>query len=107
MGVAIVHTNKNTRGRFLFTWGGRGDARGTPLLVLRDVTLFGRVADGYARRVTREIRVSSSQSVDLDAGRASAGPEADIRFYNVDGKTVVIEAVNGAKLAFPVATLCK
>lgn len=107
MGVAIVHTNKNTRGKFLFTWGGRGDARGTPLLVLRDVTLYGRVADGFARRLTREIRISSSQSVDLDKGHAAVGPEADIKFYNADGKTLLIEAINGAKLTFPVASLCK
>ncbi len=107
MGVAIVHTNKNTRGKFLFTWGGRGDARGTPLLVLRDVTLFGRVADGYARRITREIRIGSSQTVDLDTGRAAVGAKADLWFHNVDGKTLLIEAVNGAKLTFPVASLCK
>lgn len=107
MGVAIVHTNGNKRGKFLFTWSGRGDARGTPLLVLRDVTLYGRVADGFGRRITREIRVSSSQTVDLDKGHALVGPEADIRFYNADGKTLLIEAVNGAKLTFPTATLCK
>lgn len=106
-GVAIVHTNKNTRGKFLFTWGGRGDARGAPLLILRDVTLYGRVEDGRGRRVTREIRVSSSQTVDLDAGRASAGPAADLRFRNVDGKTLQVEAVNGAKITFPMASLCK
>jgi hypothetical protein len=107
MGVAIVHTNKNTRGKFLFTWGGRGDAHGTPLLLLRDVTLFGRVADGFAPRLTREIRVSSSQTVDLDTGRASAGPAADIWYRNVDGRMLQIEAVNGARLTFPMATLCK
>ena len=106
-GVAIVHTNKNTRGKFLYTWGGRGDARGTPLLILRDITLYGRVNDGHGLRVTREIRVSASQAVDLDAGRASAGPEADLRFRNLDGKTLVIEPVNGAQLTFPVSTLCK
>lgn len=106
-GVAIVHTNKNAQGKFLFTWGGRGDARGAPLLILRDVTLFGRVQDGHGRRVIREIRVSSSQTVDLDAGRASTGTGADLRFRNVDGKTLQIEAVNGAKLTFPMASLCK
>ncbi|MCG8652562.1 MAG: hypothetical protein MI861_22165, partial [Pirellulales bacterium] len=107
MGVAIVHTNKNTRGKFLFTFGGRAGARGTPLLVLRDVTLFGRVADGFSPRRTREVRVSSSQMVDLDRGRASSGPEADIWYRNIDGQTLQIEAVNGARLTFPVATLCK
>ncbi len=106
-GVAVVHTNKNTRGKFLFTWGGRGDARGTPLLLLRDVTLFGRVEDGYGTRTFREIRVSGAQQIDLDAGRASTGPEADIWYRNVDGRTLVIEAVNGAELSFPMASLCR
>ena len=76
-GVAIVHTNKNTRGKFLFTWSGRGDLRGSPLLILRDVTLFGRVQDGFGRRTYREIRVSSSQTVDLDTGRATQGKRSE------------------------------
>ncbi len=107
MGVAIVHTNKNTRGKFLFTWSGRGDQRGTPLMILRDVTLFGRVEDGYRPKKFREIRVSSSQTVDLDTGRPTQGDAADIWYHAVDAKTILIEAVNGAKLSFPMETLCK
>lgn len=106
-GVAIVHTNANTWGKFLFTYGGRRDSRGTPLLILRDLTLFGRVQDGNAPRVTREIRVSSSQRVDLDSGLAGEGPEADIWFHNIDGRTMYVEAVNGAKLSFPMESLCR
>lgn len=106
LGVAIVRTNKNSWGKFLYSWGGPGDLRGTPLLILRDVTLFGRVEDGANARVTREIRVSSSQQVDLDRGLTGEGQEADIWFHNVDGKTMQIEAVNGATLAFPMETLC-
>ncbi len=107
LGVAIVHTNRNISGKFLFTYGGRRDSRGTPLLILRDVTLFGRVQDGYAPRLTREIRVSSSQRVDLDSGLAGEGEEADIWFHNVDGRTMYVEAVNGARLAFPMESLCR
>lgn len=106
-GVAIVQTNKNLRGKFVYTWGGRGDSRGTPLLILRDVTLYARVEDGTGRKLTREIRVTASQTVDLDKGRASIGANADIRFRNVDGKTLALEAVNGAKLTFPMESLCK
>jgi hypothetical protein len=106
LGVAIVRTNKNTYGKFLFSWGGPGDARGTPLLILRDVTLFGRVQDGNAPKTTREIRVSSSQTVDLDRGLTGEGPESDIWFHDIDGKTMQVEAVNGATLAFPMETLC-
>lgn len=106
-GVAIVRTNANTYGKFLFAWEGPGDARGVPLLVLRDVTLYGKVQDGSARRVTREIRLSASQKADLDRGLPTEGPEADIWFHNVDGKTIYLEAVNGAQIAFPMGSLCK
>lgn len=106
-GVAVVHTNRNTWGKFLYTYGGRRDTRGTPLLILRDVTLFGRVQDGNAKRVTREIRVIATQRIDLDTALAGEGPEADIWFRNVDGKTMTIEAVNGAKLSFPMESLCR
>ncbi len=107
LGVAIVHTNKNTRGKFLFTWSGRGDLRGSPLMILRDVTLFGRVQDGFRPRKFREIRVSSSQTVDLDTGRPTQSKDADIWYHAVDAKTIYLEAVNGAKLSFPMETLCK
>ena len=106
-GVAIVHTNKNTRGKFLFTWSGRGDQRGSPLMILRDVTLYGRVQDGFRPRKYREIRISSSQTVDLDTGRPTQGKDADIWYHAVDAKTIYLEAVNGAKLSFPMETLCK
>lgn len=107
MGVAIVHTNKNMRGKFLFTWSGRGDLRGSPLMVLRDVTLYGRVQDGYGPRKYREIRVSASQTIDLDTGRATQGQDADIWYHAINANTIYLEAVNGAKLSFPMETLCK
>lgn len=107
MGVAIVRTNKNAFGKFLFSWSGRGDLRGMPLLILRDVILFGRVQDGAGVKKRREIRVSASQMVDLDTGRATQGNGADIRYQAIDAKTIQLEAVNGAKLFFPMETLCK
>ncbi len=107
MGVAIVKTNKNATGKFLFSWSGRGDFRGTPLMIVRDVTLYGRVKDGQGRRNTREIRVSAAQSVDLDSGRLSPGENADIRYRAVDANSIYLEAINGAKLLFPMETLCK
>lgn len=108
MGVAIVQTNENARGKFLFSWsGGPGDLRGAPLLILREVTLFGRVEDGSGQHTTREIRVSASQAADLDTGRIGDGAAADVRYRNVDGETLYLEAVNGATLTFPTATLCK
>ena len=107
MGVAIVQTNKNVRGKFLFSWSGRGDLRGTPLLILRDVMLFGRVQDGGGLKKRREIRLSASQMVDLDTGRVTQGQGGDIRYQALDAKTIQLEAVNGAKLFFPMETLCK
>jgi hypothetical protein len=107
MGVAIIQTNAGKWGKFLFTWGGRGDARGNPLLILRDVTLFGDVESGDRPRITREIRLSTGGKVDIDTGLAGEGVEPDIWFHDVDGKTMLIEAVNGASLSFPVETLCR
>lgn len=106
-GVAIIHTNKNARGKFLFSWGSRGGARGTPLLLLKDITVFGRVEDGYRPRLTRELRLSASQGADLDTGRAAAGANADIVYRNTDANTFQIEAVNGARITFPMETLCR
>ena len=107
MGVAIVETNGKARGKFLFSWSGRGDLRGTPLLILRDVTLYSRVQDGGGLKKRREIRISASQTADLDTGRVTQGAGGDIRYQAVDAKTIQLEAVNGAKLFFPMETLCK
>lgn len=107
MGVAIVRTNKNAYGKFLFSWSGRGDLRGTPLLILRDVILFERVQDGAGVKKRREIRVSASQMIDLDTGRATQGNDADILYQAIDAKTIQLEAINGATLFFPMETLCK
>lgn len=107
MGAAVVQTNKNAYGKFLFSWSGRGDLRGTPLLILRDVTTFKNVQDGNGRRAYREIRVSASQMVDLDTGRATQGEGADIRYNASDPKQIVLEAINGAKISFPMETACR
>ncbi len=106
-GVAIVKTNKNAIGKFLFAWSGRGDLRGTPLLILRDVTLYSRVQDGGGMRKRREIRIGANQMVDLDSGRPTQGTSADIHYQALDAKTIQLEAVNGATLLFPLQTLCK
>ena len=107
MGVAIVRTNKNAYGKFLFSWSGRGDLRGAPLLILRQVTLYTKVENGYGMKKRREIRVSALQKIDLDTGKPTQGDGADIHYEAVDAKTIRLEAVNGAKLTFPMETLCK
>ena len=106
-GVAIVHTNNNTWGKLMFTWGAPFN-NGHPSLILKEVTLYGRVMDGYAPRVMRDIQIASSWTYDLDTGNGSnAGKTADIWFHNVDGNTMYIEAVNGAELSFPMESICQ
>ncbi len=106
-GVVIVKTNNNKYGKFLFTWGGKGDVRGNPLLILRDVTTYRRVKDGYGKRVRREIRIPASMTADLDSGLTGQGDKDDVWFHIVDNNNMYVEAVNGAKLTFPLESLCK
>lgn len=107
MGVAVVKTNGNAYGKFLFSWSGRGDLRGTPLLILREVSIYGKVDTGAGLKKFREIRMSAGQTVDLDTGKGTQGNGADIRYQALDTSTIQLEAVNGAKLTFPMETLCQ
>lgn len=104
LGIAVVHTNNNTWGKLLFTWG-RPVQAGQPSLIIKKVVLYGRVLDGYRPRVRRNINIASSFTYDLDTG-TQGGSEADIWFHNVDGEEMYIEAVNGASLTFPMESLC-
>lgn len=104
LGVAVVHTNNNTWGKLLFTWG-RPIQQGQPSLIIKKAVLYGRVADGFRPRVRRDIRIRSSFTYDLDGG-TEGGAGADIWFHNVDGREMYIEAVNGASLKFPMESLC-
>lgn len=105
-GVAVVHTNRNTWGKFMFTWGAP-QQNGHPSLIIKDLTLYGRVLDGYQPRVTPKIVVPTSYQVDLDTSAVGGGTLADIWFHNVDGNTMFVEAVNGATLDFPMESLCR
>lgn len=107
LGIAVVHTNNNTWGKILFSWGAPFD-EGHPSLILSEVVLYGRVRDGHAPRIQRDIIIPSSYKIDLDTGRMkNSGNAADLWFHNVDGKTMYIEAVNGASLEFPLETMCR
>ncbi|PTY38537.1 hypothetical protein BGP77_11685 [Saccharospirillum sp. MSK14-1] len=102
LGVAIIHTNRNTWGKILFTWTGRDN----PILVIKELVLFGRVQDGFRQTQKTDLKVSSSNTLDLDTGR-SGGEGADLWFHNVNGREMYIEAINGATLKFPMESLCK
>jgi len=104
-GIAVVHTNKNSRGKFLFTWS-HPNQSSPPILVIKEVVLYGRVKDGYKPVVRRNLNIKSSFTLDLDTGKMG-GKGADIWFHNVDGKRMYIEARNGATLHFPMQSLCK
>lgn len=106
-GIAIVHTNNNTWGKLLYTWGAPFN-NGNPSLLIKEAVLYGRVLDGYKPRVMRDIVISSSWTFDLDTNNGrSAGDTADIWFHNIDGNTMYIEAINGAELSFPMESLCR
>lgn len=105
-GVAIVHTNRNTWGKLMFTWGAPMQ-NGHPSLIIKDLTLYGRVLDGYAPRTTARINVPTSYTVDLDTATIGGGAQSDIWFHNVDGNTMYIEAVNGAEISFPMESMCR
>jgi hypothetical protein len=97
-GVAVVHTNKNTWGKLLYTWSAGGAE-----LIIKEATLYGRVLDGYAPRTLRNI--PSSYTYDLDTGTLG-GAGGDIWFNNVDGNLMYLAEYGGANLSFPMHTLC-
>lgn len=119
MGVAIVHTNRRTRGKLVFNWDGR-TVGGYPPLVIEETIIYGRVSDGYAPRRLRPILVKPGFAVDLDSGRVSVAPSdltpldnvdnteqaADLA-YSAEGERLAIEAINGATLEFPIESMCK
>ena len=105
LGVAIVHTNSNNWAKLLFTWG-RPVQNSQPTLIVKETTLYQRVTDGNKPVTRRNLNVRSSFRLDLDTGE-TGGTNADIWYHNVDGKTMYIEAVNGAKIEFPLQSLCQ
>ncbi len=104
-GVAILQTNRRVHGKLLFSWGLPRDG-GELSLILESVTLYDKVKDPRSVRRTQRIVVPPSLAVDLDSGRLGDDEAADLRFRNMDGQIMFIEAVNGARLEFPMASLC-
>lgn len=99
-GIAVVHTNKNTWGKLLYTWSAGGKE-----LIIKEATLYGRVIDGYAPRTLRNITIPSSYTYDLDTGTLG-GSGADIWFHNVNGTEMYLQQYGGANLTFPMKSLC-
>jgi len=105
LGIGIVRTNSNQRGKFLFTWGAPFN-NGSPTLIVKEAVIHRLVKTGDRPIVWRNLKIKSSFSLDLDTGQIG-GDKADIWFHNIDGRTMYIEAVNGAQLEFPMHSLCK
>lgn len=106
MGIATFRTNKNSYGKFLYTWGAPFK-NGNPSLILKDVVIYGRVMDGFKPKKISKIVVPSSFTVDLDTFQVGAGSKSDVWFHNINGRTMFIEARNGADLHFPMESMCK
>ncbi|MDD9852078.1 MAG: hypothetical protein OXU94_10060 [Gammaproteobacteria bacterium] len=123
LGIAVVATNRNTRGKLLLDWE-QPEADGVRPLVIAGAVLYGRVDDGYAPRRLAPIRIKPGFALDLDSGRqveavrdaaglpgnAAGGlsapdPAADV-IVGMDGANLYLRAVNGARLWFPLESMC-
>lgn len=105
MGIAMFRTNKNSYGKFMYTWGAPFK-NGNPSLILKNIVIYGRVMDGHKPKRLKKLVVPSSYTVDLDTFTIGAGSKSDIWFHNVNGRTMFLEARNGADLHFPMESMC-
>ncbi len=105
-GVAVVRTNRNIHGKFVFSWEQSPREDWLPLIV-QEAILYGRVDDGYAPRRLEPLFVKPASAVDLDEARVIevGEPAADL-LYDVEDGVFYIEAINGASLSFPVESMC-
>lgn len=118
-GIIVFRTNEQLYGKLLYRFV---EAANQEIhLIIDEVVIFARVADGYGPIRFGPIRVKPGFGVDLDGGDSyvlleepGATPEekekrshADLAFRaDSETGTQVIEAVNQATLNFPVETLC-
>ena len=105
-GIAMFRTNKNSYGKFMYTWGAPW-TNGHPSLILKYIVRYGRVLDGYRPKRKYKIVIPSSYTVDLDTFTIAAGSKSDVWFHNVDGTTMYIQARNGANLYFAMESMCR
>lgn len=116
LGIAVVATNRNTRGKLLLDWE-QPEADGVRPLVIAGAVLYGRVDDGYAPRRLAPVRIKPGFALDLDSGRqveavrdaadglSAPDPAADV-IVGMDGANLFLRAVNGARLWFPLESMC-
>lgn len=116
LGIAVVATNRNTHGKLLLDWE-QPEADGARPLVIAGAVLYGRVDDGHAPRRLAPIRIKPGFALDLDSGRqveavrdaadglSAPDPAADV-IVGMDGANLFLRAVNGARLWFPLESMC-
>ncbi|HED15075.1 MAG TPA: hypothetical protein ENI62_15750 [Gammaproteobacteria bacterium] len=105
-GVAIVHTNRNASGKFLFTWE-RNDSTTDPVLTLQELVLYGRVADGLDPILLGPILLKPNTELDLDTGKTMDQSNDSDLVYQISAQGVaVLSAIHGAKIDLPIESLC-
>lgn len=117
-GVAVVRTNGNLYGKFLFKWDDPLPDQ-PPHLLIDFGVVHGRVADGGAPVFLAPLRLKPGAGVDLDFGRVMAlddgGATIDDRarqqldiIYRTDETTgePILQSVNNASVHFPIESLC-
>lgn len=119
MGIGVLLTNLNIHAKFLFHWS-QPMADGTVHVILDEVVKYGRVADGYAPSRIGPFRLKPGMSIDLDSGNYTPmdsdllkadsqenKPESADLQYEVGAEGIILKAVNGAQVQFPLETLCQ
>jgi len=105
-GVAIVRTNQNTSGKFLFTWE-RNDSTTAPVLIVQELVLYGRVAEGLDPLLLGPILLKPNTELDLDTGKTmDQSLDADLRYQISAEGLAILSAINGAKIDLPIESLC-
>ena len=117
-GIIIFRTNENLHGKLLYRFD---ESLGNEVhLLIDEVVIYARIADGYAPARYGPIRVKPKFGLDLDTGESfvlleEGSVRADGRdhkradlSYRIDAETgaFVIEAANEATLNFPTESLC-
>ena len=107
VGVAIVRTNQNLRGKMTFVWQRVAWEDAIPVEV-DDLILYGRVRDGYAPVHYKSIYLTPNFAIDLDTGQiVETDDESADLSYEFDGEIHSLRAIEPAEAYFPVDSMCE
>lgn len=119
MGIGILTTTQNIHAKFLFHWS-QPMADGTTHVILDEIVKYGRVSDGYAPSRIGPFRLKPGMSIDIDSTdyiplegdlipdeeREKKRQNGDLQ-YVVNDEEAVLKSVNGARVEFPLETMCQ